>query len=76
MGRFLLLGFELDLGLACLDETQLFRSAPRNIDEGGIFCVMRSVTVTTTLLPLSILVTLSLVPKGCFLCDAVSLFLS
>src|SRR6516164_4976756 len=42
----------------------------------GFFCPMRSVTVTTTLLPFSTLLTLTLVPKAYFLWDAVSLFLS
>src|SRR4030095_3736019 len=53
-------------------------SAARRVTSitAGFVAFIRSLTVTTTLLPMSTLVTFTLVPKGSFLCDAVRAFLS
>ncbi len=53
-------------------------SAARRVTSmmAGLDAPIRSLTVTTTLLPLSTFVTFTLVPNGSFLCAAVSPFLS
>jgi hypothetical protein len=60
------LDLHLDLRLAGLREVELFGRPARDVDE-GLFAAMRSLTVTTTLLPFSTFVTFTLVPKGSLL---------